>query len=170
MTKVLLGPVRLGATAMTRRREYLLFFGLMVVCVIVSVCAALIYHVVYQPEVDPYTVDRAKLRMLGSALIEYGSDYGNLPPEGQFRTLLLERDIAADESLFSTTEASIPFRYCTRGGHFVLVGPGANGTYDTPEGYDDIEASQNRGDDIVMWGSLPWKDRENAGIEQERGD
>lgn len=117
----------------------MLFFVLFLVCV----------WLVNLPIVDKIPVDLAKLIQLHSAILYYYMEYGEIPPEGELKRLLLERDIVADETIFYSVPSGIEIRYFTRGKGFVLVAPGHNGRYDTPKGYEQILASKDIGDDYV---------------------
>lgn len=127
----------------------------MATCLIVAVSI----WSVHQKHLDRWPIDKANLSVLMNAVFTYSADYGDLPPESEFKALLLKHNLVTDETVFHSTCSGIPFRYYTSGDHFVLVGPGANGRYETPEGYVNIEASKDRGDDIVRRAKVPGKAR-----------
>jgi len=75
---------------------------------------------------------------------------GEIPPEGELKRLLIERNFVEDETAFKS-HAGLEIRYFTSENRFVFVAPGRNGRYDTPEGYEAIEATEDTGDDFVRF-------------------
>ena len=109
-------------------------------------------HLVHRVETIPY--DIYKLSSLKAAVNMYYLDYGEIPAEYELKRLLLEREFVENETLFYSAPSGKEIRYFTSGNRFVFVAPGANGRYDTPEGYEFLEACKETGDDFVKFGHV----------------
>jgi len=140
------------------KKQPFLYLYLLVIILIVIFCFWLI-HLVPQVETRPY--DIYKLSELDSAVHMYYLDYGEIPLENELKQLLTEHDLIGDETIFYSSFSGKEIRYFTSGNKFVFVSPGANGHYDTPEGYEEIKASKETVDDFVKFGyvGLPPKNR-----------
>lgn len=150
----------------SKRYNYLLYsaLGLILFVVVFLLYASWLINRVPPGEARP--VDLDKLRQLHSAILYYYMAYGEIPPEGELKRLLLERDIVADETIFYSAPSGIEIRYFTSGKGFVLVAPGDNDRYDTPKGYEQILASKDIGDDYVRFDEVlkdPGIKREDRG-------
>lgn len=99
----------------------------------------------------PMDVDEPKLSALSVALTMYENDYGVFPPEEDFGQLLLDRNIIAKEDVLYSGHGNILLRYFRHEDKFVLVGPGKNKKYDTPEGYENIKEFREKSDDIIRF-------------------
>ena len=86
---------------------------------------------------------RAELRNLSSIFRMYKIDYGSLPSEAEFKDQVKEYLQGQDMLML--------VRYFCKESSFVLVNPGSNGKFDTPEGYDALKNFKNDTDDIVEW-------------------
>ena len=100
---------------------------------------------------DKWGTDIRQLDALSVGINMYKIDYGEFPPEGNFKQLLLERKIIDSEDRFYSDYGNLLIRYFRNDGNFVLVSPGKNGRYDTPEGYQNIRNFRGKTDDIVKF-------------------
>jgi hypothetical protein len=101
-----------------------------------------------------WDIDEAKLNSLAVAITLYVDDYGELPPEADFKRVLLEHNYIDKEDVFySSHKENMLLRYYQDGDSYVLVAPGKNKTFDTPEGYKNIRdfcvKSKKKTDDII---------------------
>ena len=137
-----------------KRYNYLLYSCLFVILFVVLsfVCFDLVLNRVPPGEARP--IDIYKLSTLESAVHMHYLDYGEIPAENELKRLLLERGFVEDETFFYSAPSGKEIRYFTSGSRFVFVTPGNNGCYDTPEGYEHIEASKDTGDDFVKFGYI----------------
>ena len=107
------------------------------------------------PGHSSWHVDQYKLNELRSAVLSYYKEYWEIPPEGELKRLLIERNIVEDkDGTAFKSQAGLEIRYFTSENRFVFVAPGRNGRYDTPEGYEAIEATEDTGDDFVQFGRI----------------
>lgn len=97
--------------------------------------------------IDKVTVQDINLRMLEHAINAYHNDHGRLPLESEFKESL--KGYLQDADILSRA------RYYCEGNSFVLVAPGRNKKFDTPEGYKNIRASGTETDDIIEFHQVP---------------
>lgn len=135
----------------SKRYSYLLYSALGLIIFVVSFLLYTSWLINRVPRGEARPVDLGKLRQLHSAVLYYYREYGEIPPEGEMKRLLLERNIVADQTIFYSAPSGIEIRYFTSVKGFVLVAPGHNGQYDTPKGYEQILASKDIGDDYVRF-------------------
>lgn len=133
----------------SKKRDNFFYLFLLVILLIV-VFSLWLFRLMPRVETRPYDIH--KLSELDSAVHMYYLDYGEIPPENELKRLLLKRNVVVDEKIFYSVPSGKEIRYFTSGNRFVFVAPGANGQYDTPEGYEQIEASKETGDDFVKFG------------------
>lgn len=93
--------------------------------------------------------DKGKIHILQTAIVLYESKYSDLPTESNFRDVLLTNKLVQNEKAFYSDDTDILIRYFRQGTNFVLVSPGKNKKYDTPEGYENIKAFEKETDDII---------------------
>jgi len=102
--------------------------------------------------IDVTDLDMAKLCALSVAIVMYETEYGELPPEENFKQILLERNIIDNEDKFYAGYGkNILLRYYRQEDNYVLVSPGKNEKYDTPEGYENIKEFREKTDDIIRF-------------------
>jgi hypothetical protein len=97
--------------------------------------------------IDKVTVQDINLRMLEHAINTYHNDHGRLPLESEFKESL--KGYVQDADVLSQA------RYYCEGNSFVLVAPGRNKKFDTPEGYKNIRTSGTETDDIIEFHQVP---------------
>ncbi len=103
-----------------------------------------------------WDIDEPKLSALSVAITMYENDYGELPPEADFKRVLLENKFIDKEDVFySGHKENTLLRYFQNGDSYFLIGPGENKRYDTPEDYNNVrdfyEKSENKTDDIINY-------------------
>ncbi|MCP4256126.1 MAG: hypothetical protein GY774_01205 [Planctomycetes bacterium] len=139
----------------SKRRSYLLYAGSLIAFLAVSGFLFVYWVITRVPPGHPRHVDHYKLKELHSAVITYYIEYNEIPLEGELKQLLIERNIVEDEDGTAfKSHPGLEIRYFTSENRFVFVAPGRNGRYDTPEGYEAIEAIEDTGDDFVQFGRI----------------
>jgi hypothetical protein len=101
-----------------------------------------------------WDIDEPKINSLMVAIILYEEEYGELPPEADFKRVLLEHKFITKEDVFySGHKENTLLKYYQNGDSYFLIGPGENKRYDTPEDYNNVrvfyEKSENKTDDII---------------------
>jgi hypothetical protein len=106
-------------------------------------CLAFILYVINYIPKDLIPVEYANLKILYSAVHHYRIDHGGLPSEEGFR----------DEMSEYFEDANIPFnfKYFRQGDEFVLVSPGKNKKFDTPDGFENIKNFEGKRDDFILF-------------------
>jgi len=102
-----------------------------------------IFLKVTAPRMDLGDSRQGTLRGLATAFWMYKMDHGSLPSEAEFKDQVKEYLQGQDMLML--------VRYFCKESSFVLVNPGSNGKFDTPEGYDALKNFKNDTDDIVEW-------------------
>jgi hypothetical protein len=93
---------------------------------------------------DLYPVEYINLKLVCSTIDCYRIDHnGELPSEEAFKESLT--DYLKDVNVLSN------IRYFPHEREFVLVTPGKNGKFDTPDGFENIKAFAGECDDYVLF-------------------
>jgi hypothetical protein len=98
---------------------------------------------IYGYHIDVIPVEEANLKILYSAVHYYRIEHGGLPSEEGFIDEL-SGDFVDANNLFE-------FKYFRQGDEFVLVSPGKNKKFDTPEGFENIENFEGESDDLILF-------------------
>ena len=106
-------------------------------------CLAFILFLIYDYHIDVIPVEEANLKILHSAVHQYRIDHGGLPSEEGFRDELLE--------CFENVNILPEFKYFRQEDEFVLVSPGKNKKYDTPDGFENIKNFKGESDDLILF-------------------
>jgi len=91
---------------------------------LVVVCVLLIHFGRCTKRINYGTFDEGKLHTLSAAIDLYENKYGDLPPEADFRNLLLDDELVPNENVFYSGNTKIKIRYFHHENKFVLVSPG----------------------------------------------
>jgi hypothetical protein len=119
-----------------------------IICIAALVFAILLFtllvHLVMRPHKDSYPVEYAKLKMIQGAVLNYKLDHNSeLPSEEVFKESMV--NYLEDVNVLSK------IRYFKQGNEFVVVSPGKNKKFDTPEGFENIRAFTGESDDYVLF-------------------
>ncbi len=104
-----------------------------------------------------FPVDRSKLKVLHTLILQYYMDYGRLLAPAEFKTRLVEDGYTENGEefyIYSSKTSRVEIRYFVNGDDFLLVAPGPNGRYDTPEDYEALENLKETGDDRLESGTV----------------
>ena len=137
------------------KRDYGVFLSLLGIFAAVLICVWAVIARTARPH-DPISTDRAKLSQVASGLYGYALDHGDLPSPAEYKANLMDGGYVEDEtSFYSYSKAGCTeIRYFVSGNRFVLVTPGANDRYDTPEGYEELENAKATRDDLLRFGAI----------------
>ena len=102
-----------------------------------------IFLKVTAPRMDLGDSRQGTLRGLATAFWMYKMDHGSLPSEAEFKDQVKEY-LECEDMLQQV-------RYFRKGSSYVLIHPGSNGEFDTPQGYEALKNFKKRTDDIVEW-------------------
>ncbi len=139
----------------SKRHSYLLYAGSLIAFLAVSVVLFVHWVITRAPPRHPRHVDHYKMNELHSSVLSYYMEYWEIPPEGELKRLLIERNIVEDkDGTAFKSHPGLEIRYFTSENRFVFIAPGRNGRYDTPEGYEAIEATKDTRDDFVKFGRI----------------
>ncbi|MHC4641062.1 MAG: hypothetical protein ACYS32_05410 [Planctomycetota bacterium] len=113
-------------------------------------CLAFILFLFNSYHIDVIPAEKANLKVLYSAVHQYRIEHGGLPSEEGFRDELLE--------CFEDVNILPEFKYFRQEDEFVLVSPGKNKKYDTPDGFENIKNFKGESDDFILFSPFPrWR-------------
>jgi hypothetical protein len=106
-------------------------------------CLAFIIFISPGKHIDVYSAEELNLKIVMHAIGCYRLDYGRLPSEEGFRDELSE--------YFEDANILSEFKYFRQGDEFVLVKPGENKKFDTPNGFENIRNFKGESDDLILF-------------------
>ncbi|MHC4084183.1 MAG: hypothetical protein ACYSWZ_05395 [Planctomycetota bacterium] len=134
---------------MKKMKLYLLVL-LIGILVLGLCCLAFILYLLNDYPICVIPVEKADLKILYSAVHLYRIDNGRLPSEEGFRDELSE--------YFEDVNFLSDFKYFRQGDEFVLVSPGKNKKFDTPNGFENIKNFEGKSDDLILFSPFPkWR-------------
>jgi len=119
--------------------------------------AAIISGLVYISKLDQVAhiekidIDEAKLHSIATAIDLYAIKNKMLPQDEKVRELLLREEFIVKDNVFYSEYSDKLFRYYSCGEKYVLVSPGKNRKYDSPEGYENLKEFKEKTDDIIRF-------------------
>jgi hypothetical protein len=114
--------------------------------------------VAMRPHKDSYPVEYATLKIVQSTVLNYKLDHSSeLPSEEAFKESMA--NYIEDVNVLSK------IRYFKQGNEFVVVSPGKNKKFDTPEGFENVRSFTGESDDYVLF--YPYKAGPDSKIKHE---
>lgn len=131
---------------LSRRYLTLLTSTVCILCALLALLIVLLLYVTY-PREPKISAESVNLRLLVNAINTYRIDHGKLPLESHFKESM--EQYLTDTSILSQA------RYFCDSKSFVLIAPGANKKFDTPEGYNNLNAFETQTDDTILFWPVP---------------
>ncbi len=131
---------------MLRRYLILLTSTVCILCALLALLILLLLYVTY-PREPKISLESVNLRLLVNAINTYRIDHSKLPLESHFKESM--------EQYLTDTSILSQVRYFCEPNSFVLIVPGANKKFDTPEGYNSLKAFKTQTDDTIIFWPLP---------------